>query len=234
MEPKMSMLTIADRFQRVAREGFLALFKRHGYECKRLRCVSRGAVMRVAELEKSRWCDANHVGFTIGLGVYVPGRATWVGRPDLEKPFPTLGQGSFQVGLNALIGQRYRGSLELKSDDTDPHAHDAKLIAQLTHELEQFALPFLDRFQTIEDVIAFLESLPEGDRLPSHPMWEHSLAFELAALYGLSGDDAKSLEYVRRAIRLAEEQNVPYFVEQYRDHLQRLLGSAGRSPTGGF
>ncbi|MCE7901048.1 MAG: hypothetical protein DYH07_13295, partial [Armatimonadetes bacterium ATM1] len=61
MESRTSMTTIADRFQRVAKEGFVGVFKRHGYECKRLRCVSRGTVMRVAELEKSRWCDANHV-----------------------------------------------------------------------------------------------------------------------------------------------------------------------------
>lgn len=217
------MLPITKRFHSIVEEGFKSVFKRHGYRCKGLRCAQGDTIVRVAEIEKATWCYEDAVGFSVGLGVYVRGRATWSGWPEGEKPFPAAIQGAFRTDLDALNSEPNRHRYDLESKDRKAKEHDRLLIEQLAYEVECYAIPFLGRFQTIEDIIEYLEAVPNVHPIPSHPDFPFSRVFELASLYSLAGDERKSIEYLERAVQLVEAQGASYFIEAYRKLLQQKL-----------
>jgi Domain of unknown function (DUF4304) len=155
-----------------------------------------GDIAHIIEVQQSRWNDQSKASFTFNCGVHVPGvTSTFRVKPEPKRP--RLADCCVTVRVGMLEDSRLDIWWKLSVDD-DPHRdlHVAKEIVSATTRL---MLPFLDRFQSEEQIALFLsQDRSKRDEFvePRVPALQHAYA---ALLWARLGDTDRALECLNRA-----------------------------------
>lgn len=213
------METLKTRYNRIVSTAWKSALKPAGFKRKGNRFARRTDLIHLIEFSKSQWSSKESARFSIHLGVYPPGIANWTGYQEEEKEFPSLGRCSFDIGLHDIPGEPIPRTFKLNVETADPERMDCDLVGGLVRKLRLDCIPFLDRFQTLQDLIGYMEGWPNLIPEPAHPHpaepWDHK--FVMSVLYSLAGDEEKSLSTLRSAYEVAEAEGVSFFAESLKE-----------------
>ncbi|MEM8883280.1 MAG: DUF4304 domain-containing protein [Planctomycetota bacterium] len=177
-------MTLEEAFGEVLSRGFTAHLKPRGFRKQRWTYTRRlSEVVWLLQAQRSQWNDSRGLSFTVNLGVYVPGVATLIdGKPEPKSP------SLVRASVHGRIGGLDPENLDVwwNLDPGDLAATTSRAIAEIGERIQQRALPFLERMESIEDVLANLDSL--------HPGFVLGRATHEAALKALNGSPASALE----------------------------------------
>jgi Domain of unknown function (DUF4304) len=167
-------------------------FKKSGH----LYTHKAGKIIQMVEVQRSRWNDRNMVAFTLNGGIHVSGvTSTFRRKPEPEQP------GITDCCITVRVGMLGVSKLDIwwkLSANNDPD-HDNQVAEEITSATTGLVLPFLDRFQSEEQVTQFLsqERGPRDEFVePRVPALRHAYA---ALLWARLGAIATAHECLDRA-----------------------------------
>lgn len=164
--------------------------------------------------QRSRWNDRNHNAFTVNLGVYVRGIAELL--RGSEPSNPTIPDCAFHLRLGELAYGQDKW-WEIRTDDLNPADVDEAIGKEIHALLEQYALPFLNRFRAKQDVLKYLlEISSHTKRRVSWPTSKFWALVYAAMLYQLMGDRE---ECCRMLIAACEEARRNRLLEDVAQNL---------------
>ena len=217
-------MELDNRFRRIARkvrqflhsQGFVG--KGQTFWCE------RNLIFPTVILKRSRWNTREECDFWFVIGVFIP-QLYAVVFGDTPPPYPKEGYLVLSLGVDEVPSYPPRTetlSWVLRLDDS-PEA-DARIESDVLHHLRDYAVPFLDQFGSLFDVINYLEWLRGlGDEcfkqrrsvIPSS-VW---IPIYLAALYGMVGDFEKGL----RELDALEREEVGQYFQEHIERLRKYL-----------
>lgn len=177
-------------------------------------------------LKRSRWNTQSECDFWFVLGVFVPELYAIVYG---EEPPSYPKEGYLAVSLeidNIPFYPRRRETLSWKLQQGDPPEADEKVCTDVLEHLRVYAVPFLERFNSLSEVIQFLEWL----RSHRHEWfkWNQILPFDawvpiyLAVLYWMVGDRENCM---RELETFEQEETTPYIREHFARVKEYLLSA---------
>ncbi len=226
---------VSTRFRRIHRkvQQFLAKhqFMARGQTFWRPKC----GLSQVIVLRRSRWNTADDCLFWFTIGIFVPGFSSlfWETQEPLH---PKEGFLTISLGIDNIPGHPATTETlmwQLKTDDLLP-SKDDQVVQQVLGELEVYTIPFLARFQKIQDAIEFLDWLhthrgenTKWNQIQPNDVW---IPVYKALLHWLQGDADICFRTLEALLR---EDRTGYFldkVERIRERLQRqLLSNSSQS-----
>ncbi|MEO3406836.1 DUF4304 domain-containing protein [Mucilaginibacter sp. CAU 1740] len=152
-----------EKFNIVLEDGFAELLKPRGFENKGnnfyLKLNGLGHLINV---QKSAWGTREHNKFTINIGIFVP--KVWLAFFNFShKEVP-----DFPRDVDCLIRKRI-GTLKNKSDNwyrLSKETPESDLLNQVHSDIQNYILPYLSNFDTIEKLLTNLEQ----EEMPLFPM----------------------------------------------------------------
>ena len=170
-------------------------------------------------IQRSQWNTSSVNEFTLNLGVYVPGvNALLSGN---EPKYPAIYHCVFHLRLGELAFGHDHWWV-IRSNDSDPLRTDRTIGEEIKTLLEQHAIPFLGRFQTIRDVTVYLEELgKQQKRQVTWPASDFWLYIYLGILYWMMGNQEMCCIMMDKAFEEAKTSRV----EGMLDIIQSLYNS---------
>ncbi|MGL5720595.1 MAG: DUF4304 domain-containing protein [Alphaproteobacteria bacterium] len=111
------------------------------------------------------------------------------------------------VKIANLTKDYFRRDITLRTEDEDAELKDAENAAYFLKAIEESAIPFMERFKTVRDVIHFLENLNPEENFLDIPA-ENLIPNQLAELYWLLGEKDKALQILDHKIAIAKTRLV--------------------------
>jgi hypothetical protein len=187
-------MELTNRFRRLVRKMH-HLLKQHGYQTRGQSAWRERPHFATAVALKRWWCNTKEeCTFQCDIGIFIPELLRMMG----TEPPPYPKEGYLLIALD--LGDVPYPSTELLPPPRvsrpywtlladAPVERDEAIWRDIEFRLITYALPFLEQFQTLEDVINFLEWV----RLhweQWHPAWPNDawLPFYLMGLYWMVGD----------------------------------------------
>lgn len=187
----------------------------------------RDQVFPTIILKRSRWNTREECDFWFEIGVFIP-QLYAVVFEDAPPPYPEEGYLVLALGIDEIPSyprQRETLSWVLRADD--PPEADANVESDVLCHLRDYAVPFLDQFSSLWDVINYLEWLRvHGDewfklRRAVNPS-DAWLPIYLAVLYWMVGDFEKGLQEVETF----EWEEAGQYIREHMERVKRhILGS---------
>ncbi len=176
----------------------------------------------------SRRCD-----FALFYGIYVPQVLSIFDPNHSEPSLPTIDHCILWAGagtLNPVAPRFAEGQKWWVLHFSAPLSADACIQQEVRDEVEQWGLPFLQRFQGRQDVIRYLENyLEEIKRIGGYPLpgWASLQPSDpwmlLGVLYWLEGDRERCCAYLEQAYQVAiAKGHLPSYVGALEDLYRRL------------
>jgi hypothetical protein len=154
----------------------------------------------LVDIQKSRWNDPSEARFTLNCGIYVRGvLTTYANRPDRASPRIEDCCISARIGVLAKEAKDVWWKL-MATGDTE--LSDSIVGDEIRERIEQFLLPFLREFETVQRVAMFLDApIARSSSLVS-PQSEAQRYCYAAVLYSQIGE-AKRRDAALRAAESA-------------------------------
>lgn len=155
-----------------------------------------GDITHIVEVQHSRWNDQEKASFTLNCGIHVPG-VTSVFRRTPEPNRPRLADCCVTVRVGMLGDQKL--DIWWKLSVEDDRNRDVQVANEMVSATTRMALPFLDRFQSEEQVALLLsQERSKGDEFvePRVSALRHAYA---ALLWARLGDHDRAHECLSRA-----------------------------------
>ncbi|GIV08781.1 MAG: hypothetical protein KatS3mg019_0872 [Fimbriimonadales bacterium] len=176
-------------------------------------------------LKRSRWNTREECDFWFVIGVFIP-QLYAVVFEDTPPPYPKEGCLLLSLGVDAVPSYPPRTetlSWMLRLDDSP--AADAHIESDVLLHLRDYAVPFLDQFGSLFDVINYLEwlrglgdeSFKQRRAVKPSDAW---LPIYLAVLYWMVGDFEKGL----RELDALEREEIGQYFQEYIERLRDCLG----------
>ena len=225
---------MASRFDKrigeILKKSLLPLMRTRGF-CKNgsTYIALRDEVTWLVDVQKSRWNDSHEAQFTINGGVYIPGVVSgYSGRPEPAKP--KLVDCCLSVRIGMLDESRLDKWWKLNDADNEEE-HDEQIAAELSARVGRQLLPFLGRFDSRKEVVAFLTTPPisAADKLvsPQDETRRHAYA---AFIYAGQRNAAKAQEEIERAAQEAKGSPVENVMQKLRQRLAATLTCPWTAP----
>lgn len=209
----------------IVRTVHQALLKGEGFRRRGRKFARENAVIHVVEFYGSPWNSRDERKFDVGLDLGVPGYFAWFGRPELDLKTPRC---PISISLRFLLPKCRTWSFIIRIDDEVPDVTDALIAARIVNELKEFGLSFFARYQSISDLIQFLETFDRSNSHFSQPQTEVSRLFSLGVLYGVNGDMKRGLATVKRAYDMAGSHGPGHFFSEPYEVLRQKVWAANK------
>jgi len=219
-------MELDNRFRKLSRR-VQKLLLNQGFVCKgQAYWWERDRLSPTVILKRSQWNTQELCEFWFILGVFIPKLYAIVYR-ETPPLYPKEGYLAISLEIDSIpFYPRYRETLRWELKLSDSAEVEERLWADVSHHLQNYAIPFLDRFRTLSDAIDFLEWLRShrdewfkfGQILP----FEAWVPIYLAVLYWMIGDREKSL----RELEAFEWEETSWYIREHMEHVrQHILGS---------
>jgi len=186
----------------------------------------REKLLQTIILKRSRWNTQTECEFWLIIGVFIPELYTIV-YGESPPAYPKEGYLTISLEIDSIpFYPRQRETLRWQLRQEEPPEMDERLWLAITHHLQTYAVPFLERFETLWDVIEFLGWL-RGHRREWFK-WNQILPFDawvpiyLAVLYWMVGDRGNCL---RELEAFEKEETTAYIRERFVRVKEYLLSS---------
>jgi hypothetical protein len=222
-------MELDNRFRRIARK-VRNLLQDQGFVSKGQTFWREGdPLFPTVILKRSRWNTRETCDFWFEIGVFIP-QLYAVVFEDTPPPYPKEGYLVISLGIDEIPSyphQQETLSWVLRADE--PPEADAHIESDVLRHLRDYAVPFLDQFGSLRDVIDYLEWL----RLHGDEWFKWSRAVNpsdawlpiyLAVLYWMIGDSEKSLQEVEAF----EWEEASWYLREHMEHVRKyLLSNSG-------
>jgi hypothetical protein len=194
---KKVAMELTNRFRRLVRKMH-QLLQLHGYQTRGQSAWRERPHFATAVVLHRAWYNTKEkCRFDCEIGIFIPELLRMRG---IEPP-PYPKEGYLQIALDlddaAYLNMRVpppppresRPYWTLLADA--PVERDEAIWREIEFRLTTYALPFLEQFHTLEDVISYLEWLRvHWESLRRHPIWPNDvwIPFYLIGLYWMVGD----------------------------------------------
>jgi hypothetical protein len=181
----------------------------------------------LVDVQRSLWNDAFEVQFTLNCGIYVPGVvSTYVNRP--EPATAKLKNCCITARIGMLSNSKRDHWWILRSDD-DPSIVDPAIGKDIQERVKNDLVAFLQKFETREDVIEFLEEPRSKAYQCVLPQSEIQCLTYAAILYSMLERKEKCFETLNAAVEAAHKSPIEGVVKGvkeriYKDWEARALG----------
>ena len=205
------------RFNSLITQWVRPILKQYNFKKSRESYVSkRDFLSWYFQFQRSQWNTPDRVEFTVNVGVFVPGVVSaYVNRP--QKKSISLTDCCIYARIGMLAEAREDCWWVLNIDD-DANIVDRTIGLELKKTIEEYAIPFLQNFDTIQQVAEFLESTSETSKYVN-PM-NQAIRFAYAAiLYSFVDNNLEQQAAITKAVALAKdspiEEHVVLLKERY-------------------
>lgn len=212
---------LQQRWRRILKDWVEPYLKSQGFTKRSYVYTKRlSEVWWLIDVQRSRWNTTQEYEFTMNLGVYVPGFYTILRGEDPERP--TVADCVFNLRPNNLLGEQTDRWWVLRMDDEMPDLVDQAIGRELVGLLQDYGLPFLQRFQEKRAVLSYLYDLtdPKSWNLISWPRSEFWIWVFIGILHLMLEEPEAGCRALRRAVEEAKKSRVGGTVE----YAQKLYG----------
>ena len=213
------------RFKAILKQWITPTLKERGFVKQRGSVYERlgAGVKWYVGVQRERWTTRKMSDFTLNCGVYVPGYWALYGNgsePSRIEPASCC----LQARVGMLEEDKSERWWELHPED-DTASVDRAIGKDVLSRLKRHVLPFLERFQSPQDVLRFLEEPRPPEYKYVDPRVEAAALCEAAVLAALLGLSEKSLELIERALVVRRKCPAPAreWFEVVRTRLQALF-----------
>lgn len=217
-------MELDNRFRRIARKVRQFLHNQGFVGKGQTFWRAQNPIFPTVILKRSRWNTREECDFWFEIGVFIP-QLYAVVFEDAPPPYPKEGYLVLALGIDEIPSyprQQETLSWVLRSDD--PPEADACVESDVLLHLREYAVPFLDQFGSLFDVINYLEWLRvHGDdwfklrrAVKPSDAW---LPIYLAVLYWMVGDFEKSLQEVEAF----KWQEVSRYIREHMERVKRRI-----------
>ena len=219
------------RFNNILKNWLSPLLKSHGFKKRREVYICEGqALTDLIAIQRSRWNDAQEVQFTLNYGIYVPGVvSTYLNQTEPAKA--KIDDCCITARIGMLSELRKDQWWTLRVDDA-PEKVDAQIGRELQNQVKHLMIPFLEGFETRDDVVDFLiNSRPKVFRF----VWPQSEAQCLAyaaILLSILGRQEKCVVTLNAAVEAASNTPIEGVVLALRDQMDKTMMKARKLTMG--
>jgi len=219
-------MELNNRFRKMARRVQKQLLNQ-GFVCKgQTYWWERDRLSPTLILKRSRWNTQELCEFWFVIGVFIPELYAIV-YGENPPPYPKDGYLAISLGIDKIpFYPRQRQTLRWELKLGDSVEVEERLWTEVSQHLQDYAVPFLDRFRTLSDVIDFLEWLRSHrhEWFKLMQIWPNDAwdPIYLAVLYWMVGDREKSLREINRF----ELEETTWYIREHMERVrQHILGS---------
>ncbi|MGL5784018.1 MAG: DUF4304 domain-containing protein [Alphaproteobacteria bacterium] len=196
------MKTAKERYEYFFKNILTPFLKEKGFKRKSNRFTAYGKELAYSfHVCRSKINTADYTGFVIYADIFLHNFE--------EKNNPTIYKRELLAAAVARLDKNYKMiNIILQTEDEDAELKDAENAAYFLKAIEESAIPFMERFKTVRDVIHFLENLKPEENFLNIPASENIIPNQLAELYWLLGEKDKALQILDHKIATAKTRLV--------------------------
>jgi len=184
------MLTAKERYESFIKNTLTPFFKSKGFKKKGTKYIFYGKELAYVFFPlRGKYTDRDHVYFSIYFELH---STTFENKQDLNSYVFTLVAGS----ISDFIKNRKIGYDTFKTGEEDAEKKDKEIAEYFLDSLENDVLPYVLKFQTIQDIIHLLETTPEKERFWAGAVFTNRVPF----LYWFLGEKEKAVHCVNNLI----------------------------------
>jgi len=197
------------RLKKVLQQSVGDVLKRRGYQ-KQSNLYLRVSthLIQMIDVQFGRWSP----NFTLNCGVYVPG-VTSAYCNTSDPPRPKLVDCCIKVRVGMLAPSQRDVWWEVT--DEDDSEKETRIVAEVRSAVTDLALPFVERFETVHDIVRFLTEEPDEAAKSIEPRASATRFVYAAVLWRKLGDEARSRKCLDEAIRKAQKTPLESVVEKF-------------------
>jgi hypothetical protein len=208
------MKTAKERYEYFFKNILTPFLKGKGFKRKSNRFVIYGEELAYSiHVFRGKINTADYTGFVIYADLFL--------RNFEEKNNSKIYRRELIAATVGRLTKDYRmEDITLQTEDEDAELKDAENAAYFLKAIEETAIPFMERFKTLRDVIHFLENLNDEDNFLDIPTPKNT-PDQLAELYWILGEKEKAIKTLDEG--LIKFPKNKYCVEAYTELKDRIL-----------